>query len=392
MTVPRRRAVASLLVAMSSVASAQTNDRVFRSWRWPQETGSARSAGWGGLTVAVPDDAGVIDANPAALGSLSKNDAFAGIAAFGDGSAPVGDDAGSRRALGLSGVALRLGSRWTLGVTAAQTRAVRLSLAGVRLADGSTDTGALDVSVLDLGAGIAWRLRPRVHVGARIVSSRLSLTAAAHHVLASGLEDLLLESDGSSTRVGGGVGVMYDVTSKVTFGFASQAGMGYPLARSAQSPLLGVVLDPGSRYGLRRPSAFAAGLHVRLSPRFAAAAQLDYVRWSEIPDGLVIANGARSRDEYRLDDALEPRLGGEFSIALRRTSIQVRAGLHAQAPGTLRFAGEDAAEGSAFPGSDWNVAGSVGASIVTAAGLRLDLAGRFGGERPAFLATAGVRF
>ncbi len=373
-------------------ASAQTNDRVYRSWRWPQETNAARGAGWGGLSVAVPDDAGAVETNPAALGSLTKGEAFAGLTAFGDGSAPVGDDAGSRRALGLSGLALRLSPRFTLGLHAAHTRAVRLSLAALRLADGSTDTGALAASALDLRVAVAWRLRPRVHLGAQLARSRLSLSLDARHVLANGIPDLLVSGAAGSTRVTGGVGLLVALTSKLTLGCASQAGATYELTRRAESPLLGVTLDPGSRYELRRPSTFTSGLHLRFSPRFALAGQLDYVRWSEVPARLVITNGARARDEYRLADAVEPRLGGEFSLALRSASIQVRAGLHAQAPGTLRFQGDDAAELSSFPGSDWNVAGSLGTSLVTAGGLRVDLAGRVGGERPAFLASAGLRF
>ncbi len=187
-------------------------------------------------------------------------------------------------------------------------------------------------------------------------------------------------------------GLMVALASRLTLGFASQSGATYELTRGAESPLLGVTLDPGSRYELRRPSTFTGGAHLRLSPRFAVAAQVDLVRWSEIPARLVIRNGARARDEYELHDALEPRLGAEYSLALRDTSIQVRAGLHAQAPGTLRFTGDDPAEASAFPGSDWNVAGSLGTSVVTAGGLRVDLAGRFGGERPAVLASVGLRF
>lgn len=386
-----RRLGGAVMVVLATTASAQTNDRAFRSWRWPQESGAARPAGWAGLAVAVPDDALAADVNPAVLGTLSKGEVFGGLAAFESGRAPVGDEAASRRALGLSGAALRVSSRLTLALGVAQPRVVRFELAPVRLADGSTDTGALDVRVLDLAAGAAWRLRPRLQVGARLVSSRVSLAAETRHDPALGTTELHVTSDGRSTRVGGGIGLMYAVTSKLSLGFASQAGMAYALTRRADSPLLGVVLDPGSGYELRRPSTFVAGLHARLSPRIAIAGQLDFVRWSEISSGLVIASGARARDEYLLGDALEPRLGAEYSLPLRRASIQVRAGLHAQAPGTLRFQGDDPAERAAFPGGDWVVSGAMGLSVVTSR-LHVDVAGSFGGERPLFLAGAGVRF
>jgi hypothetical protein len=389
---PRALIAAALASLLGAPLAAQTNDRVFRSWRWPQETSAARGAGWGGLTVAVPEDAGAGDVNPAALGSLTKTEAFAGLGAFGDGSAPVGDEVGSRRVLGLTGVALRLSPRWTLGLGAAHARAVRLSLAAVRLADGSTDAGELDASALDLKVAAAWRLRPNVYLGASAASSRLRLRLDGRHDLADGARDLVVSGDSRSTRVTAGVGLMVALGPRLTLGFASQSGATYELARRSESPLLDTVLDPGSRFELRRPSTFVGGVHLRFSPRWAVAAQLDFVRWSEVPARLVIANGARARDEYELRDALEPRLGAEYSLALRDTSIQLRAGLHAQAPGTLRFVGDDPAETSSFIGSDWNAAGSLGASVVTSRGLRVDLAGRFGGERPAVLASAGLRF
>jgi long-subunit fatty acid transport protein len=378
-------------VLPATPAPAQTNDRAFRSWRWPQESTAARPAGWAGLAVAVADDPLAADVNPALLGTLSKGEVFGNASAFDSGRTPVGDEASSRRALGLTGVAVRVSSRLTLGLTAAQPRVVRFELAPVRLADGSTDAGALDVRALDLALGAAWRLRPHLQVGVRVLSSRLSLSAATRHEPAVGPIELRVTSDASATRVSAGVGVVYAPSSKLTLGFASQAGIAYPATRRAESPLLGVVLDPGSGYELRRPSSFAAGAHLRLSPRFAVGGQVDYVRWSEIPAGLVIAVGARSRDEYRLGDALEPRLGAEYSLALKRASLQVRAGLHAQSPGTLRFEGDDAAERSAFPGADWVISGAMGVSVVTTR-LHVDVAGSFGGERPRFLAGAGVRF
>lgn len=388
----RRRALGAALAALwSASAHAQTNDHAFRSWRWPQESSAARTAGWAGLAVGVADDPLAADANPAVLSTLSKSAAFGDLLAFDRGRAPLGDEVAARRALGLSGLALRVSTRLTLGVTVAQARAARFELAPVRLADGSTDSGELDVRVFDVALSAAWRLRPSLQVGARVVSSRASLSAATRHDPAVGPTELVVTSDGRTTRVGLGVGVLYAVTSRLTLGVASRTGIAYPFTRRADSPLLDERLDAGSGYTLRRPSSLSAGAHLRLSPRFAVAAQADLVRRSEIPAGLVIANGARARDEYRLDDALEPRLGGEFSLPLRRVSLQLRAGVHAQAPGTLRFVGDDPVERSTFPGDDWAWSAAMGVSVVTAR-LHVDVAASLGGERPRFLAGAGVRF
>lgn len=385
---------ATLLLAglAATTAHAQSNERLFRSWRWPAEGVSARNAGWGDAAVAAPDDATAVAVNPALLGTLTKAEAVAGGWAAGTGRAPLGDELRARTALGLSGVALRANPRWTLAFLVAQPRAIEYALVPVRLSDGSTDSGQITARLLEISAAAGVRVGPRLSLGVRVSSSRLTLDGRLRQEPAVGPASLLVDTAGTATRPSAVLGLAYEASSKLTLGLAGATGTGYTLTRRASSPLLGVVLDPGSPYQIRRPSAWAAGLHLRVSTRFALVAQADYVRWSAIPAGLVIVRGARARDEYRLADALEPRAGVEFSIPLRRTAIQVRAGLHVQAPGSLRFEGDDAAEAAAFPGADWQPTGSVGVSVVTARGWRVDLGGRFGGERPAALMGLSARF
>lgn len=378
-------------VLVSSV-HAQSNERLFRSWRWPLEGSSARNAGWADVAAAAPDDATAAQVNPALLGTLTKAEVVVGAWAAGAGRAALGDELRARTALGSTGVALRISPRWTLALFAAQPRAIEYTLVPVRLSDGSTDTGRLSARLLELGVSAAVRATPRLLLGAQVHSSRLTLAGTLRQEPAVGPATLVVDTGGATTRPGLRLGLAYDASSKLTLGLASATGRAHTFTRAANSPLLGVQLDPGSPYQVRQPSLLSGALHLRLTPRFALAAQVDYVRWSEIPAGLVIVRGARARDEYRLDDAFEPRAGGEFSIPLRRTAIQVRAGVHLQSPGALRFEGDDAVESAAFPGSDWKPTGGVGVSVVTARGWRVDLAGRFGGERPVALMGLSARF
>ncbi len=371
---------------------AQTNDHLFRSWRWPPDIHSAGQAGWGGAGVASLDEASAGELNPALLTSLTKNQAYAGGLAFGAGQTGVGDRLDSRLSLGTCGAAVRVSRRLVLGLEVSEPRALRLELAPVRLPDGSADDGWLEVRGFDLRAAAAFRVTPRLHLGARLVSSRLSLEAEARHDPATGPSDLTLQALGRTTALGGGLGMLYEAGAGLSLALASDLGLAWRFSRRAQNPLLGVVLDPGSDFEIRRPSVLRAGLRLAVSRRLGLAAQVDLVRMSEVSAGLVIAQGARSRDEYRLADALEPRLGAEVSIPLRRLSVQVRGGLHLQAPGQLRFEGPDPLEAAAFQGSQWSLTGALGASLVTEGGLRVDLAGQLGGERPLFLVGAGLRF
>lgn len=383
---------AALLLAVSAPLHAQTNDHFFRSWRWPQESAAARAAGWAGQDVAALDEAESAASNPALLTSLTKLDGFATLSLRGSGSAPLGDAVGRATSLGACGLAGRLSNRWGLGLFAFQPRAARLDVLPLRLSDGSVDSGSLDLRATDLVLAGAFRPTARLHLGAQLVRSSLELSGDYRHELSSGQVDIRVRSAGQAASVTGGFGVLYEASSRVALGFGTQRGLRYEFQRSAESPVLGVVLEERGAYQVVRPSRLQAGARLRLSPRLVLGAQLDFVRYSEVPAALVIGQGARSRDEYRLNDAFEPRLGAEFSIPLRGFSLQMRAGLQGQAGGTLRFLGDEPAEVSAFPGSRYELLGALGLSLVSGRGLRLDLAGAFGGERPALLVGAGARF
>ena len=63
-----------LLAALAADAGAQTNDHFFRAWRFASDPLTARAAGMGGAVIALPDDTGGIEQNPANLTSLGKTE------------------------------------------------------------------------------------------------------------------------------------------------------------------------------------------------------------------------------------------------------------------------------------------------------------------------------
>lgn len=342
--------------------------------------------------MAAADDATAALSNPALLTSLTRFDAFGGLALLGSGRAPLGDDVGRSTALAASGLAGRLSNRWAILAAVVQPRAVQIDVLPVRLSDGSADVGALDARVTDLVLAGAFKPTARLHLGALLVRTGTHLEGDYRHDLADGSTDVNVHATGTSWRVTGGFGLLYEAGRVVTLGVSTLAGVRYPLTRSAESPVLQATLDSGSPFELVRPAVVSAGGTWRPSVRLVVGAQVDYVSYSDVPAALTIGLGARSRDEYRLADALEPHLGAEYSIPLRGLSLQVRAGLQLQAGGRLRFEGDDAAEASAYPGDGSQAVGSLGLSLVSGRGLRLDLAGRLGGERPAFLLGVMTRF
>src|SRR6185503_3803946 len=91
-------------MATAVPAAAQTNDHVFRSWRWTEEIEAPRAAGLAGAFVAVADDSSATVLNPAGMLLLPKTELAATMAASASGTiSPVGDREDSRTDPGFIG-------------------------------------------------------------------------------------------------------------------------------------------------------------------------------------------------------------------------------------------------------------------------------------------------
>jgi long-subunit fatty acid transport protein len=384
-------AVWAVLVACSQ-AQAQTNDHFFRSWRWTEEPSSPRAAGLGGAMTGVGDDGAAALHNPAGLASVTKSEVAGGLMARGGGTNARGDTLVARTSVGFALAAVRLRQRWVLAGYVAETLASRIKLDAVPLADGFTDAGSLEGVATELGAAAAWQLSSRLQLGGRLAVSRLALDGEYSREPAAGPTNLRVTTSGSASRPTGAIGAVLLPAPWLRLAASVSEGVTWRVTRRATSPVQGVVLDDGSAYEVRQPRVFSLGATLQASRKLLFSAQLDRVAYHEIQSALIIGQGAHARGDYALSDAWEPRLGVELSLPRRAASVQLRAGVHWRAAGSLRYTGADRGEASAFSGSSRQVLGSVGGSLVTARWLRFDLSGRFGGDRGELLFGTAVRF
>jgi hypothetical protein len=252
------------------------------------------------------------------------------------------------------------------------------------------DQGFLETRVTQGGLGLSWRMAGGLHAGATLGLNRLSLDGEYSRDAPSGRTDLRVGTSGEVTHLGAQLGLLY-ATGRLRLGLVHERGTDWSAERTAINPALGVVLDPGSRYLVRRPGAWSLAACLRPSLRLLLAAQLDRVRYQEIASVLVIGQGAHSRSDYLLTDAWEPRVGLEASFPQPRFSLQVRGGVHWMAAGSLRYVGPDAGEQMAFVGSERQARIALGGSLVTARWFRFDLTARVGGRPRDVLAGIAVR-
>jgi hypothetical protein len=118
-------------------------------------------------------------------------------------------------------------------------------------------------------------------------------------------------------------------------------------------------------------------------------AQADFVRYSQIRDALDVRRNL-PRSDYVLDDGVEGRVGVEWARAFAPVTLQLRAGLWNQAPGSVEYVGPDPSERMTFQGSSRRWREGVGASALLNSGLSVDAGALFGGDRTLIL--AGARY
>jgi hypothetical protein len=420
-----RRTAVVLCLALSTAPAAEAQDIFYRSWRWVKETSAARAAGLGGAITAVPDDASAVESNPAALTTLTKSELVGNLLNQGAGETSSGDALRPRTGLGFVGLGGRLSSRWAVGAYVVEPQAVRLESSRTAQPLGVTDVGEVEGTLTEAGASAAWRPVSGLHVGVRLSASRLDLSGSYRLQPSGGAPLLEVATEGGATGLTTGIGVLYEASPRVWLGLARLGGARFSVSRTAR--LDGVreqALDAGGPSEVRQPSVVSAGLALLAGTRLLLTGQLDYVRYGEIETPFVSQDpgGVSSRfDVY----AWEPRLGLEVSLPFSSFSLQLRAGLAGRSSASLGAGRESslAAAPTAMPApvpspsptgptptrtalqqltavlpetptdkETGLLRGTLGASVATSKGVRLDLAVRLGGEGTAVLAGTAIRF
>jgi hypothetical protein len=423
--VPRRVALIFALLWTGTFARpVDAQDVFYRSWRWLKETSAARAAGLGGAMTAVPDDASAAESNPAALTTLVKSELLGNVLNRRDGTTAEGDALRSRTGMGFLGLGGRLSSRWAVGVYVVEPQAVRIESGSALVRVGSTATGRVEGTLTEAGASAAWRPVSRLHVGVRLAATRLTLDGSYRLQPAGGAAVLEVDTAGDATSLTAGVGILYEASPHVRLGLARLGGARFEIPRTAR--LNGVpeqALDGDGPSVAQQPSVVSGGVALLAGTRVLLTGQLDYVRYGEIQTPFASLTPGGSLPRFAVF-AWEPRVGIELSLPFASMSLQLRAGLSGRnSAGAVSGGAAGAAplptapplptpsppitplpSGTALQqitaalaetpraSETGSLRGAVGGSLVTAKGLRLDVALRFGAEGSSLLAGTAIRF
>ncbi|PYQ14857.1 MAG: hypothetical protein DMF80_11360 [Acidobacteria bacterium] len=382
-------------------ASAQTTDPIFRSWRWTEEVTAPRALALGGAIVGLADDGSAAAFNPAGIATVPRAGEIQFAWRFGSQTTLASGDrlTSLGKAASPSSLVLRLGTHVGISYHFLTLR----SASRIDFDDGR-EAGSLRTSVSGPGAGLGVRVSPFVTVGLSLNAVRFYIDEGEYtRGTPTGPPDLRVRfNSNGDTRVTGTLGALARLR-ELSFGTAFRLGRRWSGLRTATSPSSGLVIDEGTRFGVRSPDVFSAGVawqpeKVRRAGTFLLSGQVDYLRLGQIEPAAVPGLPFPASD-YRAGDSLELRVGGEMTFPFlttwaargspwRPNRLQLRAGWHRQASGSLVYEGTDPGQRSLFPQSDSRQLVSAGVSVGATTIWRVSSGFRFGGDD--WLAVAGL--
>jgi hypothetical protein len=334
-----------LLVARPS--AAQTDDAVWAGWRWAPPAPGSRAGGFGGSFVAIADGVTATQLNPAGITSIPEWE-----------------------------VNLSSNPRWL----AAGRDLRHVWLAGyltrteeIGQPPGETSPRFQESHAWEAGLGLAARPTTRLRVGVAFAWTHLDLESQP--------SEAAVTADDAHLRVTAGalitlMGARSPSLPSLRLGLSYQPGFDW----TAQMAGGRAGRDVPASIALRRPTVVSAGLAFRPADRWTLTAQGDLIRYREVVTSLRANVGDRA-DGFLLPDAIEPRIGVEFTAPLWCGCgiVRVRGGLQYVSPGTLRYEGADPTTRQAFTPTHYRTVVGLGASFSSehfGNALRLDIDSR----------------
>ena len=435
-----------LALAWASIARAQTNERLFEGLDFRFVTPGARAVGMGVTFVGLADDATAAATNPAGLSNLRAAEVSVEV---------LGSDVRERYLVGnmvqgtpcsppcdvfrtvgrtrwvvpsFASVAVPAGDfTWALFLNSQQRVDRRFQLEpryvpavvmpfgvlGPTLQTG--ESGRLDVTVRNVGAGGAWAVRPWLSVGGSLVASHLRLDSEGQN-----LEDGRLRSRtrtaASVVRPSAFAGVLVRPSRRTAVGFAYYGGARFPmrteiegtfgnpagttppdrcLNRSFARPDRACDPQPPLDTDYVVPTRIALGASYRARDNLTIVAEAARVRYSTLlTDRFQIVDfrftGNLSREDFFYDDATEYHAGLEYRWGRANRVLAARAGVFTDPGHSLRFRANGPSSADAVEHFVFNVQGSRATRIGATAGAGLTFGNRLQAD-VALSAVAGTR-
>jgi long-subunit fatty acid transport protein len=188
----------------------------------------------------------------------------------------------------------------------------------------------------NVGASIAYKISPKLAVGASVRASRLKLAATGDVFSYADVDGDRFQSsqeiNDDDRKVTFNVGVLANPNGRVSAGVIYKKGGKYDVTRidrdTSSGPFFGDFFNDGPtpvELTYEVPDAFSGGLAFRPTDRWVVSGEVTWIKYSVLsPDADAIDADPEFLEE--IDDAVEIHVGTEYTFLSGRTPFSVRAG------------------------------------------------------------------
>jgi long-chain fatty acid transport protein len=377
-------AVASVaIVALPSVASAQSNDEVFPQFQWNFATPGARANAMGRAFIGLADDASAAITNPAGLLSLTRPQVYfefkstdlrvARLSAFDSFTSLVPTTTSQKvNVPAFFSLSTPVGKRLAVAFTRHEFLTYRETFhLGVRLVPGAATAnlslfpvdGSSNFTATSYAGSVAFAVTPQLRLGLTVSLDRLNATSTATRfgftcggqpcTAANAVEFTvgnppanLIENQTSinSTSSAPSVvaGVLWLPTDKVSVGIQYSKGPNLSVSESLQSnPGVTPFISTSSNMPLKDsagspfvvpinvPNRFGFGAAFRPTSRLLATFDFVRIGYSRLANNFVAIfdNPPITGSQFSIPNVVEAHFGGEYLLHTGGVPIYIRAGV-----------------------------------------------------------------
>ena len=185
--------------------------------------------------------------------------------------------------------------------------------------------------------------------------------------------------DGTDVGVGFNIGALWHPVKDLGLGIVYRRGPRYDMTFTFTDSTGATSSNP---FGFKVPDVVAAGVSYRFFERLTLAFEATYIQYSQLVKNFQVPLADAVGKKYRVDDALELHVGGEYIFFVKDIPFAARAGFYTNPDHKIRYTGgphdvSEAIDRALYqPGKD-RYHGTAGLGIVPFPGFQLDFAGNY---------------
>ena len=189
--------------------------------------------------------------------------------------------------------------------------------------------------------------------------------------------------DGTDLGIAFNIGALWHPVKDLGLGVVYRRGPRYDMTFTFTNETNGA--STSTPFGFKVPDVIAGGVSYRFFERLTLAFEATYIQYSQLVKNFQVPLADSVGKKYRVDDALELHVGGEYIFFVKDIPFAARAGFYTNPDHKIRYTGgpHDASEAfdrALYQAGKDRYHGTFGLGVVPLPGWQLDFAGNYSAD------------